>query len=637
MFTRFWTLGLCLAALPLRAIVVDVAPNSAVASLVSARDLLRAKRKLGAAGPFVIRVHGGMYRLTETLVFGPEDSGIAIENAPGERPTISGGRRIGGWRVTSGPLLIAPASGDFRQLFVAGRRAQRARTPNHGYYRIDGPSSPDQPFLLRFRGDDVKTEWASRGVEVVALLLWSEIRMAIASVDAGSHTAQLIGNPHASNREDDARYWIENSMDALDEPGEWYLDRNSATLYYWPVPGDNLTRDEAVAPALTQLIRIDGGDNIVLRGLDFRHAEWTLPPAGYADTQAAIDAPSAIEITRAEKVTIDHCLFSQMGGYAVWFGRGSKHNRITANEIHDMGGGGIRIGETVQRPDSADQNFDNLVGDNDIHDLGLVYPAAVGIWVGQSSRNTISHDQVHDLFYTAISVGWTWGYGPNQCAGNVIEFNHLHHVGKGVMSDLGAIYTLGVQPGTIIRNNVIHHVESFAYGGWGIYLDEGSSQILVENNIVHTTKSGGFHQHYGRENVIRNNIFAFGREWQLVRSRPEPHISFTFERNIVYFDTGRLLGNDWSGEGFRMDRNLYADVRGEPVTFANRTLDDWRQQGRDVTSIIADPLFVNPGNYDFRLHRQSPALRLGFRRIDTRKVGPRGLAGLPLWSARRSR
>jgi parallel beta-helix repeat protein len=244
---------------------------------------------------------------------------------------------------------------------------------------------------------------------------------------------------------------------------------------------------------------------------------------------------------------------------------------------------------------------------------------------------------VHDLFYTAISLGWTWGYGPNQCKGNIIEFNELDHVGKGMMSDLGAIYTLGIQPGTVIRNNLIHHVESFIYGGWGIYLDEGSSEIQVENNVVYATKTGGFHQHYGRENIVRNNIFAFNREWQLMRTRAEQHVAFTFENNIVYYDSGRLLGSDWSGTGFRMDRNLYWDARGEPVTFANNTLEAWRQRGHDVASIVADPLFVNPGNFDFRLRRGSPALRLGFRPFDMRTVGLRVAAGLPAGNASRSR
>jgi parallel beta-helix repeat protein len=150
-----------------------------------------------------------------------------------------------------------------------------------------------------------------------------------------------------------------------------------------------------------------------------------------------------------------------------------------------------------------------------------------------------------------------------------------------MMSDMGAIYTLGMQLGTTIRNNVIHDVWSFTYGGWGIYPDEGSTGEVIENNIVYRTKSAGFHQHYGRENVVRNNIFAFGSEYQVMRTRAEPHLSFTFEGNIVYFDSGGLLGSNWSGDGVRMEKNLYWDARGGPASFGGKTLAEWRAQGRD--------------------------------------------------------
>ena len=261
--------------------------------------------------------------------------------------------------------------------------------------------------------------------------------------------------------------------------------------------------------------------------------------------------------------------------------------------------------------------------DNHIHGIGLVFPPAVGVWVGQSGGNTISHNHIHDVYYTAISVGWTWGYGPTLARDNAIEFNHLHDIGKDMLSDMGAIYTLGVQPGTVIRGNLIHDISSFTYGGWGIYPDEGSSNILIENNIVYRAKSAGFHQHYGRENIVRNNIFAWNIEHQLMRTRAEPHLSFTFERNIVCFDRGRLLGSNWSGDQFKMDRNVYWDVRGEPVRFAGKSWEQWREAGHDTGSVLADPLFVNPAKYDFTLRPDSPALKLGFQPIDLSGVGPR--------------
>ena len=168
-------------------------------------------------------------------------------------------------------------------------------------------------------------------------------------------------------------------------------------------------------------------------------------------------------------------------------------------------------------------------------------------------------------------------------------------------------------PGTVLRNNLIHDITSFTYGGWGIYPDEGSSHMLIENNVVYRCASSGFHQHYGKENTVRNNIFAFNRDYQLMRTRAEPHLSFTMERNIVIFDQGRLLGSNWTGDQFRMDYNLYWDVRGGKIRLVD---------GQDAHSRIADPLFVNAGGGDFRLREGSPALELGFKPIDLSRVGP---------------
>jgi parallel beta-helix repeat protein len=603
-------------------------------SLTAARDRVRELRKQGKQGAMTVEIRGGTYHLSEPFTLTADDSGTTYSAYQREHPIISGGERIDGWKQGEGKLWTASANGRFRELFVGGRRAQRARTPTNGFYRIDGPSSQDKPFLLKFRGNDVKKSWEGKGVEVVALLAWAEIRMPIASVDEANHTARLTGNPRPSNKELDARYWIENAPDALDAPGEWFHDEANKLLKYWPVPGDDLMKDEVVVPRLQQLVRVEGKPeagqlvhDVVFRGLDFRHTDWSMEANGYADTQAAIEATAAFEAIGAENVSIEHCTFAQMGGYGIWFGRGSKRNRVVNTEIFDMGAGGVKLGETRMRDNPSERNSGNVITDNDIHDLGLVYPAAVGIWVGQSSGNTLSHNHIHDLYYTAISVGWTWGYAANQCSGNKIEYNHLHDIGRNMLSDMGAIYTLGVQPGTVIRNNVIHDIYSFTYGGWGIYPDEGSSNILIENNIVYRTKSAGFHQHYGRENIVRNNVFAFGKEFQLMRTRAEPHLSFTFENNIVYFDEGRLLGSNWTGDHFRMQKNIYWDTRGNELQFSGRSWQEWQKEGHDAGSAIADPMFVNAGSYNFKPLPDSPALKLGFKPIETEDVGPRAPAG----------
>jgi parallel beta-helix repeat protein len=614
-----------LFACTLAAQTVVVSPAGPVRSLAEARDAARAQRRAGRTGAITIEIRDGLYFLPETLALTAEDSNTVWQATPGARPVISGGRVIGGWKKGAGPIWTADATGpEFHQLFISGRRAQRARTPNYGYFRIDGASPQDKPVQLHYRGSDIRTQWAERGdVEVIALLAWADFRMPIVSVDEAAHVATLTLDPRPSNKEADARYFIENAPDALDMAGEWYLDRKTHEVHYWPMPGEDMRVEQVIAPALAQLVHLEGARNIVFRGLQFVHADWIMPAKGYVDTQAAIPAAAAIEGIGVLDSRIERCTVAHSGGYAIFFGRGSKRNQVLFSELFDLGGGGVRLGEQRQFPNDADQNYENVIADNHIHDLGLVYAPAVGIWALQSGRNQIVHNHIHDLFYTAISVGWTWGYTENQSKGNIIEYNHLHDIGKEVLSDMGGIYTLGVQPGTRIRNNLIHDVASFTYGGWGIYPDEGSSEMLIENNVVYNCKSAGFHQHYGRENIVRNNIFALNRENQLMRTRAEPHVSFTFERNIVYFNQGRLLGSNWNGDKFVIDGNLYFDARTPGIRFAGKSFAEWQAAGHDVKSVIADPMFVNPANYDFRLRPDSPALKMGFQQIDLSTVGPR--------------
>lgn len=249
---------------------------------------------------------------------------------------------------------------------------------------------------------------------------------------------------------------------------------------------------------------------------------------------------------------------------------------------------------------------------------------AVGVWIGHSGYNRITHNDIGDFFYTGISVGWRWGYRDSHAHHNTIEYNRIHHLGQATLSDMGGVYTLGKSPGTIVSHNVVHDVYAYAYGGWGLYNDEGSSYITMENNLVYNVKSGCYHQHYGRENRIRNNIFAFSMNGQIVRSREEEHISFSFENNIVYWRDGPLLTSTWRGDRFRMKNNIYHKISGEPVTFSGDSLSAWQQRGHDLGSSVADPRFVDPENYNFHLQAESPALDIGFKPFDYSLAGVYG-------------
>ena len=612
------------------------------ATLARARDAIRSMQtRQPLHKPVTVYVRGGVYTLSAPLVFVPEDSGnakcpITYAAYPGEKVVLSGGRVITGWKKAAeggleNPLWTTEVPGVkegewyFHQLFVDGQRRQRARSPNTGFFHADGQFLAGNPTRFKFHPGDIHAAWVEQGdVEVVGLEKWAESRMTLNAVDMATNAATLSTERQEFGDDKDARYWVENAADALDAPGEWFLDRRTGTLSYLALPGEDVSRAQFAAPFLPQLVRLEGQEgtsecvhDIVLRGLTFAHTDWSLPPKGYVDTQAAYDIPAAVEFVGARRCRIEQCTFVHLGQYALVIHKGSQGNQVVGSEMTDVGAGGVKVGDPQIPSGEAQATSGNLVSGNFIHNIGIVYPAAVGVWIGQSSGNTVAHNEIADTYYTAISLGWTWGYGPTAAHDNRIEFNNLYNIGRGLLSDMGCIYSLGVQPGTVERNNRCHDVTRYAYGGWGIYTDEGSSQIVIENNIVYRTQDGGFHQHYGRENIVRNNIFALGQEAQLRRTRQEPHLSFTFEHNIVYWNEGKLLEGTWNDDQFHLDYNLYWQAGGQPIQFAKESLAEWQKRGQDMHSLVADPLFADPEHGDFTLRPGSPAAKIGFQPIDS--------------------
>ncbi len=591
-----------------------------------------ALRKARAARPtedVTIFLHGGVYRLAEPIVFTSEDSGASAAKpftlaALGkEKPVLSGGVRLSNWKQVVGQPGLWQADalaqlGDnwqFRSLFINGRRATRARTPNESaLFRMDGGRFNDKPFQFKFRAGDIKPSWAEAGdVEVIAFEKWTDIRQFIRDVSKESNVVTLSGSSSEHTRESGARYFIENAPDALDVPGEWRLDRNSGVVTAMFKAGENPNSMEIIVPRLQELVQFKGDiagkkavRHVVLRGLTFADTDWSISAEGYRDTQAAVAVRGEVFGDGMTDCVIEDCTFTRLAGYGIDLGRACQRNRIVGNEMFDLGAGGVRVGETTARDGEFDATHSNVITDNHLHHLGVLYPPAVGVFIIQSATNRVAHNHIHDVFYTAVSVGWTWGYRDSPCHANVIEFNHLHNVGQGLLSDMGAVYTLGPQPGTVVRNNLIHDVTSFTYGGWGLYTDEGSTGIVLENNIVYRCKSAGFHQHYGKENVLRNNIFAFNVENQLMRSREEAHTSFFFTNNIVLFNSGNLLGSAWKNDRFVIDGNLYWDTR-------------W--PGNAPKPKFSDATLAAKG--DFRLQPDSPAARMGFKPLDLSSAGVR--------------
>jgi hypothetical protein len=532
-------------------------------------------------GDIVVVLHGGTYRIDQTIVFDPADSGVDGHNviyqaAQNETPILSGGKAIVGWKPDAKGRWKAPTPLDnFRQFYVDAVRATRAQG--------------DKPAKLELSGDDGYTtsavemaDWKNPGdIELCYVVIWTHTRCKVQDIRReGDHAKITMLQPHFGNAKVKAgmnivnpeyldRIYVENALELLDEPGEWYLDRAARTVYYLPRPGEDMNKVEAIAPAVERLVELRGTldqpvHNVRFEGITFEYGGWLFPSEiGFVDLQAnfvldwkrpynpgvmapeVIKSPSNIVCHAVKSIVFERCTFCRLGTGGIDLEFGSQDNTIVGCEFRDISGSAVQVGGVIKddhHPDDPRKIVkNNTIANNYIHNCGVEYRGSVGVFAGYTEGTVIAHNEICDLPYTGVSVGWGWGWTdaggrelqspdqssvtyttPTTAKDNRIEYNHIHRVMMS-MNDGGPIYTLGNQPGTIIRGNWIHDSPSYKRG-WshGIYFDQGSGFIESTGNLIYNVPSLVDHN-----NRAQNRNATCNEHDNFLGANPEEHKSIT--------------------------------------------------------------------------------------------------------------
>lgn len=558
----------------------------------AALERLAEARAAGDRTPARIYLAHRTYRLEQPIRLDTElvAEGLSLEAAPSCTPVISGGRLIEGLEVqpdgTWRTHIDAVRSGGwwFEQLFVQGRRATRARHPNVDCARVV-TAGADNRTSFSFDPDALPAALIDARSEVVLLHDWSSSRVRVAAVDAATKTI-TVANPIGckarhyaiTNFEPHPRFFLEGSPLLVDAPGEWALDRESGELVYLPLPGETLESVELVAPVAPALLIAAGTPdaplrNLHIKGIRFEHTAWPIPSYGYVEGQAAFhevrtpeavaesdgtrDAiPAALELSWLVDGLIEDCSIEAVGASGLWLGAGCRRCLVTETTVRDAGGNGIMVGETGARAVAGKpwwQSAPEQVASENAITLSLVercgqrFFGAVGIWIGLAEKSLVERNVIRELPYTGVSVGWRWDATATPCAGNVISSNHIHSVMQ-TLSDGGGIYTLGLQPGTILRGNAIHDIRRNlgVAPSNGIFFDQGTTGLVADSNTFWDIDTTPLRWHWTFANRVTGNTFVL-REDQAIayynRAKAED-IEYTDNRTLADRRSGEELARE---------------------------------------------------------------------------------------------
>ncbi len=638
-------------------------------TIQAALDYIAELRRCGVAQPISIRLTEAETFLTSPICVGNNVTAVTIEPDGSRRAAIYGGVAITdfGWDTYNGVRCLSAPLPDvckdengvcnFTDFYVNGERAALTRYPAEGHLcaedveNHEGQLFSSSKWFIAREGDFKEFRNMSR-VQISYCHYWVDEHTPLGSYDPETRRVtfkypsrfSIAGDENSSSG---LRYYMENVGEMFAKPNEWYADEGK--VYY--IPRDESITPETIrvyAPILAKVVDVLGAPDAPVKNIRFRNIDFAVTRGEYAsigkwaetknegveayasDAQAVCSADGSITFKYAANCSLECCSLKNFGVHGIVIDLGCRNIRVDSCDLFDGGAGGIKmVGGDAHAP-AHDYTHDNVIDNCTILHCGRRYFAACGILMMHTYNNTVSHNEIAHLYYSGVSVGWEWGYQASMTRDNLITKNHIHHLGGGVLSDMGGVYLRGLQPGTVVSNNIIHDVTSAHYGGWALYTDEGSSYMTLENNICYNTSDNSYHQHYGSMNTVRNNIFAFSKGEMLKVSRPEAHLCIIFERNIVYGEgvpMYMLAPAHVTRKMISSSMNLFFDPTTDAPVFCKQwcaedlTFADMQKHGLETDSVIADPLFRDAASYDFTLAENSPALALGFKPIDTSDVG----------------
>ena len=486
------------------------------------------------------------------------NGGIAIKNWKKTTTSINGLKTGAVW-VADAPTIAGNVI-NYRQLWVNDVKAVRAKnTAGNKMERILSWDKETETCWIPFKDKSVKFE---PGMEMFIIQWWAIANLRIKNIEVVKDSARLSFEkpesriqsehpwpaPWISKNNGNSAFFLNNGMSMLNEAGEWFLDRKNAKIYYIPRAGENMASAKVIAPVLENLVEVKGTidtpvHDIKFKGISFQYSNWLRPSqqghvplqAGMylldayklkipgtpnqasLENQAWVGRPrAAVEVNYANNTVFESCSFEYLSSTGLDLNKGTHHNVVQGNLFKDIGGNGISLGVfseeafeahlPLQVKDEREVCSNELIADNLITNVANEDWGCLGIAAGFVKNLTIEHNEISDVAYSGISMGWGWTHTKNVMQNNKILANKIHHYAKH-LHDVAGIYTLSSQPDSHIEENYIDKVYNSPYAHdpflWlYLYTDEGSQHFTIKNNWIPIQK------------ILKNNNGPAGNIWE---------------------------------------------------------------------------------------------------------------------------